>query len=266
MPEITLSDGESLYYEEHGTGRPLVMVAGLGGVGSYWTSQIGPFSEKFRVILHDHRGTGNSSRSQIAYSVEQMAEDTLALMDALGIAQADFMGHSTGASVAQVIAVKHPERLGKIILASGWTKADGFFRRCFEVRKTLLETAGVEAYLKATPLFLHPSWWVRDNIDALERGEDGFYSGHHDAGIMASRIDALLAFDMTAHLGEITHDVLVMGVANDHLTPAYFSEELAAAIPNAKLSIMADGAHAASVVLPDEFNAIAMEFLTGESA
>ncbi|EPX83924.1 pyrimidine utilization protein D [Salipiger mucosus] len=266
MPTITLPDGESLYYEEHGEGRPLVLVAGLGGVGSYWTPQIEPFSDKFRVIIHDHRGTGQSSRSKITYSVEQMADDTLALMDALGIGEADFMGHSTGASVAQVIATKQPERLGKIILASGWTKADGFFRRCFEVRKTLLLEAGVEAYLKATPLFLNPSWWVRDNIEALERGESGFYSGHHDPDIMASRIDALLAFDMTAHLGEITHDVLVMGVANDHLTPAYFSEALAEAIPNARLSIMADGGHAASQVLPDEFNAIAMEFLTGETA
>lgn len=266
MPEITLPDGESLYYKEYGDGRPLMMVAGLGGVGSYWSPQIEPFSKHFRVILHDHRGTGQSSRSKIDYSVDQMADDTLALMDALDIDQAHFMGHSTGASVAQVIAVNHPERLGKIILASGWTKADGFFRRCFEIRKTLLETAGVEAYLKATPLFLHPSWWVRDNVEMLERGENGFYSGDYDANIMKSRIDALLAFDMTAHLGDIRHDVLVMGVANDHLTPAYFSEELAAKIPNARLSIMADGAHAASQVLPGEFNDIALQFLMGEVA
>ncbi len=266
MPSITLPDGDTLYYEEHGQGRPLVMVAGLGGIGAYWSPQIAAFSEHFRVILHDHRGTGQSSRSQITYSVEQMAADTLALMDALDIAQADFVGHSTGASVAQVIAAEHPERLGRIILASGWTKADGFFRRCFETRKQLLLTAGVEAYIKATPLFLNPSWWIRDNIDAIERGESGIYGSNHDVGIMVSRIDALLAFDRTADLPKIPHEVLVMGVANDHLTPAYFSEDMAALIPGAKLSIMADGGHAASQVLPDEFNAIALAFLTGEAA
>ncbi|MBU2963223.1 alpha/beta hydrolase [Citreicella sp. C3M06] len=266
MPHITLPDGDALYYEEHGSGRPLIMVAGLGGIGAYWAPQIAPFAEHFRVILHDHRGTGQSSRSQIDYSVDQMAADTLALMDALGIEQADFVGHSTGASMAQAIAVDHPERLGRIILASGWTKADGFFRRCFETRKQLLLTAGPEAYIKATPLFLHPSWWVRDNIDAIEGGKSGIYGGDHDIGIMTSRIDALLAFDRTADLPKIPHEVLVMGVANDHLTPAYFSEALAEAIPNAKLSIMSDGAHAASQVFPDEFNAIALAFLTGDQA
>ncbi|ASP21239.1 putative aminoacrylate hydrolase RutD [Antarctobacter heliothermus] len=266
MSELILPDGETLYYEEHGTGRPLMMVAGLGGIGAYWAPQIAPFSKQFRVILHDHRGTGGSSRSQIKYSVEQMAEDTLALMDALDIEQADFIGHSTGAAIAQVIALDHPDRLGRIILASGWTTADGFFRRCFETRKQLLMTAGPEAYIKATPLFLHPSWWIRDNIDQIESGESGVYGGHHDVGIMASRIDALLAFDRSADLPKIPHQVLVMGVANDHLTPAYFSEALAAAIPNASLSIMQDGAHAASQILPDEFNAIAMDFLKGGHA
>ncbi len=266
MPHITLPDGDRLYYEEHGSGRPLVMVAGLGGIGAYWAPQIAPFAKHFRVILHDHRGTGQSSRSQIAYSVDQMAADTLALMDALGVEQADFVGHSTGAAIAQVIAADHPERLGRIILASAWTRADGFFRRCFETRRQLLLSAGAEAYIKATPLFLHPSWWIRDNIDAIERGESGIYGTEHDIGIMTSRIDALLAFDRTADLPKIAHEVLVMGVANDHLTPAYFSEELAAAIPGARLSVMADGAHAASQVLPDEFNAIALEFLKGDTA
>jgi aminoacrylate hydrolase len=266
MPEITLSDGEKLYYEEQGAGRPLVLVAGLGGVGSYWTPQIEEFSKHFRVILHDHRGTGKSSRSKITYSVDQMAADTLDLMDALKIEQADFMGHSTGAAVAQIIAVEHPERLGRIVLASGWTKADGFFRRCFEVRRQLLLSAGPEAYIRATPLFLNPSWWIRDNIDAIERGESAVYGGNHDVDIMASRIDALLAFDRTQDLPKITHEVLVLGVANDHLTPAYFSEEMASIIPGAKLHVMKDGGHAASQVLPSEFNAIALEFLTGGAA
>ncbi|MBD3625251.1 MAG: alpha/beta fold hydrolase [Rhodobacteraceae bacterium] len=266
MPEITLSDGEKLYYEEHGHGPVLMMVAGLGGIGAYWAPQIEFFAAHFRVIVHDHRGTGKSSRSKISYSVDQMAADTLELMDALGVGEADFMGHSTGASVAQVIAVEHPERLRRIVLASGWTKADGFFRRCFELRRQLLTSAGPEAYIKATPLFLNPSWWVRDNIDAIERGESGVYGANHDVDIMTSRIDALLAFDRTEDLPRISHEVLVVGVANDHLTPAYFSEDLARLIPGAKLYVMKDGGHAASQVLPEEYNAITFEFLTGAAA
>src|SRR5690606_37980786 len=112
-----------------------------------------------------------------------------------------------------------------------WTRADGFFRRCFEVRRELLLKSGPDAYVKATPIFLHPSWWIRDNIETLERTESEVYGVNPDIGIMDSRISALLKFDWTDRLGEIGTDVLVLGVRNDHLTPAYYSEELARKIP-----------------------------------
>lgn len=261
MPIAKLEDCD-IHYEEHGSGPPLVMVAGLGGVGSYWNAQIDDFSKQYRVILHDHRGTGKSSRSKIKYSVEQMAQDTLGLMDALGIEKADFVGHSTGAAVAQILAVTHPHRLGRIIMASAWTKADGFFRRCFEVRRQILLKSGPKAYVEATPIFLHPSWWIRDNIEKLEKAEEEVYGANPDVEIMESRIDALLSFDWTDRLGEINNEVLVLGVRDDHLTPAYFSEELAQKIPGSELIIMDGGAHAASQTLPAEFNKIVLGYLS----
>jgi len=264
MPIAKLTDGE-IYYEEHGSGFPLMLVAGLGGVGSYWNAQLDEFSKHYRVIVHDHRGTGKSSRSKIDYTVEKMASDTLGLMDILDIPAAHFVGHSTGAAIAQVLAVEHPERLGKIVMASAWTKADGFFRRCFDVRRELLLKSGPQAYVKATPIFLHPSWWIRDNIEALEKAESEVYGANPDVDIMNSRIDALLNFDWTDKLHTIRNDVLVLGVRDDHLTPAYFSEELASLIPNSTLEVMDGGAHAASQTLPQEFNRIVLDYLMQES-
>lgn len=260
MPVAQLDDGE-IHYEIHGAGPPALLVAGLGGVGSYWNAQIETFSKHFQVIVHDHRGTGRSSRSKIAYSLEQMARDTRKLMDSLGIEKAHLVGHSTGASIGQILAIEHPERMDRIVMASGWTKADGYFRRCFEVRRELLLRSGPEAYVRATPIFLHPSWWIRDNIADIERAEADVYGNNPDVEIMNSRIDALLAFDVTDRLHEIRKDVLVLGVRNDHLTPAYFSQELAKLIPNARLTIMEDGGHAASQTLPGEFNRIVLDFL-----
>lgn len=260
MPLVDITNGQ-LHYEEYGDGPPVLMVAGLGGVGSYWNAQIEPFSKHFRVILHDHRGTGKSSRSKIDYSLEQMADDTLGLMDALGIERAHLVGHSTGGAIGQILAVTHPDRLGKIVMASTWTKADGFFRRCFETRRALLQGSGADAYVKATPLFLHPSWWIRDNIEKLEASEAEVYGANPDVDIMLSRVEALLKFDWTDRLGEIDKEVLIVGVKNDHLTPAYYSEELGRLISGAKVVIMEDGAHAASQVLPDAFNAIVLPFL-----
>ena len=259
MPIAKLDDGE-LYYEEYGSGFPVLMVAGLGGIGAYWTPQIEPFARSFRVILHDHRGTGNSSKSKVKYSLEQMTRDTLGLMDALTIDRAHLVGHSTGGAIGQVLAIEHPERLAKIIMSSTWTKADGFFRLCFETRRTLLLKSGAAAYVAATPIFLYPSWWIRDNIKQLEAHSNA-YGTSLDIDIINSRIDALLSFDWSARLGEIKHDVLIIGARNDHLTPAYFSEELAKRITGAKLVIMEDGGHAASQTLPDEFNRHVLAFL-----
>src|SRR3954469_23659453 len=107
MPTTSIGDAD-LYYEETGQGPPLMLVPGLGGQGSFWISQVRAFSSDFRTVVHDHRGTGRSTHSRIAYSVEQMADDTLRLMDRLEIASAHFVGHSTGGAIGQVIALDHP--------------------------------------------------------------------------------------------------------------------------------------------------------------
>lgn len=262
MPIATLDDGE-LYYEEYGNGFPIIMVAGLGGIGAYWKPQIEAFSDNFRVILHDHRGTGGSSKSKIKYSLEQMASDTMGLMDILKIEKAHLVGHSTGGAVGQILAIEHPKRLAKIVMCSTWTKADGFFRLCFETRRALLLKSGAAAYVAATPLFLYPSWWIRDHITQIET-QSAVYGVNPDIDIINSRIDALLAFDWSERLNEIKHEVLIMGVRNDHLTPAYYSEELAKKIPNSTLVIMEDGGHAASQTLPERFNQDVLKFLTTE--
>jgi aminoacrylate hydrolase len=261
MPKIMLDDCE-IYYEEHGQGFPLMLVSGLGGIGSYWEPQIASFARDYRVIVHDHRGTGRSTKSRMRYSVEQMAADTLALMDALGIEKAHMVGHSTGGAIGQILSVAEPERVSRVILYSTWTKADAFFRRCFEIRRELLHRSGPSAYVRGSTIFLHPSWWIRDNGE-----EDGDSANNQVYGddlvveIVDSRIQAVLDFDWTARLSQIRAPVLVLGVRNDHLTPAYFSEQLARLVPGAELHIMADGGHAASQTMPEDFNSIVLSYL-----
>src|SRR5205085_965108 len=88
-----------LYYEEHGPadGPPVILSSGLGGSGAYWTPNLPALAERHRVILYDHRGTGNSDRAlPPALDVEDMAEDVLALMDGLGIGRASLVGHAAG--------------------------------------------------------------------------------------------------------------------------------------------------------------------------
>ncbi len=260
MPKIKAGE-VNLYYESIGEGDPVLLVPGLGGEGAYWQPQIGPFSERHQVVIHDHRGAGRSDRPIMKYSVEQMTADVLALMDALDIERAHLVGHSTGGAIGQIIAIEHPERLRGLVISNSWTKADAFFTRCFEVRGELLRKSGPAAYQHAAPLFLYPSWWIRDNGDRLAQGAAAGLPGFPPVEVALSRIDALLAFDRTAQLSTIRTPTLVVCAKDDHLTPAYYSEELAAAIPGAQLAMLERGGHACTQTVPEEFNERVLSFL-----
>lgn len=260
MPKAAV-DGIEIHYETFGDGPPLLLVPGLGGVGNYWTPQIKSFSECFTVIVHDHRGTGQSTRSEIFYSVDRMTRDLLGLMDALGIEKAHLVGHSTGGAIGQTMAIEHPDRIDKLVLYATWTKCDPFMRRVFEIRKTLLLDSGVEAYIKATPIFLYPDWWINQNADALEKADRDLIPGFPSAEIAASRCDAVMNFDRANQLSEIQACPLVLCAADDFLTPAYFSRELAEQIAGAELKILPRGGHCVSQTQPESFNEAVLNFL-----
>jgi aminoacrylate hydrolase len=263
MPKAAV-DGIEIHYETVGDGPPLFLVPGLGGVGNYWMPQIKSFSERFTVIVHDHRGTGQSTRSQILYSVDQMTKDLLGLMDALGINRAHLVGHSTGGAIGQTMAIEHPDRIDGLVLYATWTKCDPYMRRIFETRKTLLRDSGVEAYIKATPIFLYPDWWINQNADAFERADRDLIQGFPSAQIAASRCDAVMNFDRVNQLSEIQARPLVICAADDFLTPAYFSRELAEQIPGAELKILPRGGHCVSQTQPESFNEAVLSFLQGQ--
>jgi aminoacrylate hydrolase len=260
MPKAAV-DAIEIQYETFGGGPPLFLVPGLGGVGNYWTPQIKSFSERFMVIVHDHRGTGQSTRSEIFYSVDQMTRDLLGLMDALGIEKAHLVGHSTGGAIGQTMAIEHPDRIDRLVLYATWTKCDPFMRRVFEIRKLLLLDSGVEAYIKATPIFLYPDWWINQNADALEKADRDLIPGFPSAEIAASRCDAVMNFDRVNQLSEIQACPLVLCAADDFLTPAYFSRELAEQIPGAELKILPRGGHCVSQTQPESFNEAVLNFL-----
>src|SRR5437667_11780196 len=136
-----------------------MLVPGLAGQGSFWISQVPDFSRDFRTIVHDHRGAGRSTHSRITYSVEQMADDTLRLMDALGIDTAHFVGHTTGGAIGQVTATVHPDRLRSLVLIGTCVGPDPFFSRLLDSLKRALFVSGDEASLPGAVRFhARPNW------------------------------------------------------------------------------------------------------------
>jgi aminoacrylate hydrolase len=264
MPRISIGDCY-LHYERHGDGFPVLFISGLNGQGAYWRDQVPSFAKNFEVVLHDHRGVGQSDHSRIAYTVERMAADVVHLMDALGIAKAHIVGHSTGGAIAQVLALEQPRRLASMVIAASWTKADAYFRRLFGLRKEILARLGPAAYLQAATLFLYPSAWIARNNERLRQLEAQLLATFSLPEIVMSRIDALLAFDRTEELGRIRTPTLIVAAQDDAVTPPYFSEELARLIRGAEVKFFPQGGHCFTQIMSREFNQAVLPFLAAHT-
>jgi aminoacrylate hydrolase len=264
MPRISIGEC-SLYYERHGLGFPVLFISGLGGFGSFWKDQVAAFARRFEVITFDHRGIGQSDESRIGYTIDRMAADVVKLLDRLEVKRTHVIGHSTGGAIAQILAIEHSNRLASVVLSATWTKADAYFRRLFTLRKELLQRLGPSIYLQASTLVLYPSWWVARNNERLRQEEAQNLTAFAPAEIVASRIDAMLAFDRTSELERIKTPTLVVGAEDDIVTPTYFSEELARLIPAAEVKLFPRGGHFFTQVRAREFNNAVLPFLVSHT-
>jgi aminoacrylate hydrolase len=264
MPHLHLNDCD-LWWEEEGEGPPLMLVAGLGGVGSYWNPNLPALTSQYRVIRHDQRGTGKSSRTRVA-SVQQMAADAAALIDHLELRDVSWLGHSTGGAIGVSVALDYPGRIGRLIINSSTSCGDAYRRKLFSIRRLLHSRIGPEAYAAFTSLLLYPPWWINQNAELLEAEEARAASSLGEPEVQESRLDAILSFDRRSELNRIDIPTFVICAKDDALTPAYFSKELAELIPGAKLDLLETGGHACSRTMIDLFNTAVLDFLAEHSA
>jgi 3-oxoadipate enol-lactonase len=117
MPTIQVNDIH-MYYEIHGKGEPLVLIAGLGTDLSEYNRILRWFSKKYKVIAFDNRGVGRTDKPDKPYSIDMMAEDTEGLLNALGIEQVNVLGISMGGRIALALALQHPKRIKRLVLVS----------------------------------------------------------------------------------------------------------------------------------------------------
>ena len=253
-----------LYYEEHGPpdAPPLILSSGLGGSAAYWTPNIPALADHFRVIAYDHRGTGRSDRAlPETVTVDDFADDILTLMDAIGIGRVHLIGHAAGGVAGLALARIAPDRMGRLVIVNGWMKADPHFLRCFEARLNLLRHAGVEAFLRAQPIFLYPAEWISAHSDELDGELSHQLSGFPGAATMEKRIAALAGFDASAWIAELRGETLALNARDDMLVPWTCSAKMASASPAITAVGTAWGGHASNVTDPETFNRIVLDFL-----
>ncbi len=257
---VSIGDAE-LYVEEHGSGVPLLFVAGLGGSGKFWSSQTAEFAKRFRVILHDHRSVGRSTPARVVANAAAMADDLLRLMDALQLERAHLDGHSTGGANGQHIALRAPDRLHSLVLSASWAGPTPLFVQTFITRRDILINSGPLNYLMVGTLLATPAEWLNARFRSTADYFRDRLAEFPGLEVELARLNAVMTHDLRHRVAGIRVPTLVVGAKDDQLTPPSMSRELAQLIPGAALHLFEAGGHFCPVTATTEYNARLLAFL-----
>jgi pimeloyl-ACP methyl ester carboxylesterase len=244
----------SMGYRVIGNGYPLLLIMGYGSTMRLWEpSLINKLASRFKVIIFDNRGIGNSGPGTKAFSIEQFCEDTSGLMDALGIERAHVLGWSMGSLIAQEYALRHPSKVNKLILYAAYCDAAMFPPRS-EIIQQLTDMTGTpkERGMRYINL-IFPSHWLQEHGKRI--GEIFFRPlGNIPEETVGRQAMAIDAWKGTAdRLGEIRSPVLLITGAEDCLVVPGNSRFMSEKIVDAQLELIENGGHGLMFQYPDMF-------------
>jgi 3-oxoadipate enol-lactonase len=256
------ANGVRLRVEDEGEGVPLLLIMGLGASLETWVAQRAAFAARHRVILFDNRGAGESECPPPPWTVPDMAADAVGVLDALGIARAHVLGVSMGGMIAQEMAIRWPERVDRLVLAVSFARPDPL-RRAFLLFRRWARLQGADLVQEGVanlPWLVSPR--VLNDPDRLEQMLAVVAAmPMMEAEAYSHQIDAILEHNTLGRLDRVHARTLVLAAAEDVLTPVALSQEIAAAIPGARLQVLPRGNHAVQVEEFERFNEAVLRFL-----
>lgn len=235
----------------------LVLSNSLGTTLAMWDPQMPALTERFRVLRYDQRGHGRSPVPPGPYSLDDLGRDVLEILDGLGIERFSWCGLSLGGMVGMWVAAHAPDRVDNLVLCCTSAKLGpaGMWRdRAAGVRAdgTAAQVAG------ALARWFTPDFPAREPETAAWAGD--MLSGTPDEGYAAC-CEAIAAMDLTGALPAIRARTLVLAGAEDPATPVEHAERIVSGIPDARLEVVPDASHLATVERPKETTALILRGL-----
>ena len=261
MPLAKLN-GININYQVQGQGEPLMMIMGFTANRNGWMPQIPFFKKYYRVITFDNRGVGKSDKPPGPYSTKMMADDTVRLMDLLGIEKAHIMGVSMGGMIAQELAINYPQRVTKLVLACTYASQDETSGDTLEQAKFLQLTPEKKISAMVGLAFNKPLY--RFTFALLVRVQTKFMGTSGTVGI-AGQSEACRKHNTLERLPLITAPTLVIVGTGDRIIKPVSSEVIAGKIPNAKLVRIEGGSHYFSFEMKSVFNREVLNFLKSDA-
>ncbi|MBT5369334.1 MAG: alpha/beta hydrolase, partial [Nitrospinaceae bacterium] len=240
MPNITVN-GVKLHYLDKGEGPAMVLVHGFQSSGFAFAPVVDRLSERFRVLVLDLRGHGDSEKPLGLYTIQTFKEDVLAFIDALGLDQVDYMGQSMGGRTGTMFAIDHGDRLRRLLLVSSSASApSGAYRAHFEGLLKIAKSDGLASIFDSDNYQSRVPKQLREGALAIEFRER-FLKNTPET--YASTGNALFTMpDLIPRLNEIKVPTWVCHGGDDE-GPLAFSDVYNEGLPNARRVIIPGSGH-----------------------
>lgn len=260
------NEGTRIYWDESGKGEPLLLIMGLGSASDMWYRLLPQFAERYRTIFFDNRGVGQSYAHAGPYSIATMAADAAAVMDAAGVESANVLGFSMGGFIAQEFALRHSERVRRLVLASTACGGSEVVWAAPEVLTALAAKdvkSREEGFWMTAPYNYHPSTprtMIEEDLSVTLRWPLKRES-------YQAQLQAIMSWEGShSRLKNLSKGTLVIHGDSDQLIPTENGRILARAIPRAELVLIAGAGHRFMTDKLEEASRAILSFLDGAEA
>lgn len=268
-------DGLKLAYIYQGKGFPIIFIHGYGGNKEFWSPQIIEISKFYKTIAFDIRGTGESDRPNLPYTMNMLADDVMGLMTYLDITKAHIIGRSFGGMIAQNFVLKYPQKVEKLVLiATNYGKSDTEWVNLIQnsnlERIQLLRKDPYLAFKQEARLVYHVKFRKemeenpKKKIFNLFSMEDLIKSNTINpprTQDVINQANAMKTHYTLEKLAEIKHKTLLIAASHDRLIPLSVMQEINNLIPNSILKVIQNSGHFMTQSKAPEVNKILIEFL-----
>lgn len=235
----------------------VVLSCSLGTDLATWEPQVGPLSERFRILRYDLRGHGRSPVPTGPYAMSDLGEDVLALMDELELERASLCGLSIGGMASMWAAAHAPERIERLILCC--TSAQLGPPETWHERAATVRAGGVQEVVDAVLERWFTPEFGRERPETVQRVRDVLCATPREG--YAGCCEAIASMDLRPDLPGIRAPTLVIAGEEDPSTPPEHGRAIADAIPSAEFTVLAGARHLAPVERAEEVTELISGFL-----
>lgn len=255
-------NNDKLYYEIHGKGEPILIIAGGGADSRYYAGLASVLAENFQVILMDPRGSGKSDRGLQQYSFDLLVSDLVSLLRHLDINKINILGHSMGGMTAQYFAYQHPEYVKKLILWATSCTLSAFGKHCCKTAALIKESGSIEAFIHVMAI-----WNFSNAFFENESNIQNFISEAKNdpyplsTSVFLEQMKLINNFDSSSTIEKIDRPTLVIGCEKDIIFPVENVKNMTSLIKNVIYREVKGATHSTHIENPKAIAELVSDYL-----